>query len=100
MKATAKIARAYERYLRKEMALLPLLRAIPEDVARAALRVHKGRPYTGYWLVHDWSELGGISLNGTPAELCRTKKGKTQVLRALKNLENWNIKHIRKNREI
>lgn len=100
MKATETIAKAYARYLKKEMALLPALRKIPEDVARAALRVHKGRNCTGYWLVHDWSELGGISLDGVPAELCKTKKGKAHVLLALKHLEAWNRKHLRKNREI
>jgi hypothetical protein len=98
--ARERITKAYARYLEKEMALLPFLQRVPEAVARAALRVHKGRNYTGYWLVHDWRQLGGISLNGVPAELCRTKKGKAQVLLALKHLESWNRKHLRKDREI
>jgi hypothetical protein len=80
--ATESIVRAYKRWLKNEQALLTTLTGLPEDVARAAIRAMKGRAYTGYWLVHEH-----LSLGGSPAVICRTKRGKALVLQTLKRFE-------------
>ena len=84
--ATASVIRAYMRHLVKEQALLRDLLHVPDDVVKAAFKANGDRVYTGYWLVHERNSLGG-----SPAVICRTKRGKARVLRALKRLEKRNL---------
>jgi hypothetical protein len=84
--ATVSIIRAYMRHPLREQALLRDLLHVPDDVVQAAFRAIGEKVYTGYWLVHE-----RISLGGSPAVICRTKRGKMRVLRALKRLEKRNL---------
>jgi hypothetical protein len=74
------------RHLEGEPALLRDLLHVPDDVVKAAFKTIGEKVYTGYWLVHERNSLGG-----SPAVICRTKRGKVPVLRALKRLEKRNL---------
>jgi hypothetical protein len=84
MTSLQKIIKVRIAYFNRQQALIPRLAEVGEEVAKAALVAFKEPNYAGHWLTHEL--LGKFGIRGIPADIVRTKKGRTAVLKCLNRI--------------
>lgn len=82
MTSLQKIIKVRVAFLDRQQALIPRLAEVGEEVAKAALAAFKEPNYAGHWLTNEMRGKA-IGIPGIPADIVRTKKGRTAVLKCL-----------------
>jgi hypothetical protein len=82
MTSLLKIIKVRVAFLDRQQALIPRLAEVGEEVAKAALAAFKEPNYAGHWLTNEMRGKA-IGIPGIPADIVRTKKGRTAVLKCL-----------------